>query len=91
MYIYIYILYKIEFYSNPINLNVYVCEVLSWRLKSQSLLPTPHMHLYLWNNHRTKGVRGFYIHIFGLLINGHKPHGYLAKSNDVDNANHHKI
>ena len=52
---YFYFLYKIKILLQP-NLNVYVCEVSSQRLESQSLSPTPHKHLYMWSYHCTKGV-----------------------------------
>ena len=39
------------------NLSVYVCETPSWRLEPGPLPPTLHKHLYLWSDHRTKGVR----------------------------------
>ena len=51
IYIYIYILYKIEIllYSN---LSVYVCEAPSWRLEPRSLLPT--LHKYKCDESTTK-------------------------------------
>ena len=45
------------------NLSVYVCEAPSWRLEPRPLPPTPHKHLYLWNDHRTKGVQWFRYYI----------------------------
>ena len=39
------------------NLSVYVCETSSWRLEPPPLPPTLYKHLYLWSDHRTKGVR----------------------------------
>ena len=39
------------------NLSVYVCETPSWRFESRPLPPTPYKHIYLWSDHRTKGVR----------------------------------
>ena len=56
IYIYIYILYKIEILLQP-NLSVYVRETPPWRLESRPLPPTPHMHLYLWSDHYTKGMQ----------------------------------
>ena len=34
-----------------------MCETPSWRLEPGPLPPTLHKHLYLWSDHRTKGVR----------------------------------
>ena len=36
-----------------------MCETPFWRIEPQSLSPTPHKHLYLWSNHRTKGVQWY--------------------------------
>ena len=35
---------------------LYLCEALTWRLGPQPLPPIPHKYLYLWNDHRSKGV-----------------------------------
>ena len=43
--------YKIEFLL-WLNLNIYVCEVFSWKLEPR--LPTLYKHLYLWSDHCTK-------------------------------------
>ena len=32
-------------------------EVPSWKFEPRPLFPTPHKHLYLWSDHRVKGVR----------------------------------
>ena len=48
--------YKIEILLQP-NLSIYVCETPSQRLESRSLSPTPHKHLYLWNDHRIKSMQ----------------------------------
>ena len=45
IYIYIYILYKVEILFKP-NLSVYVCETPSWRLESRPLSLTPHKQIY---------------------------------------------
>ena len=59
------------------NLNVYVCEAPSWRLEPRSLPPTLHKHLYLWSDHRTKGVRW----IFLVLLNAHLILNFFFKEN----------
>ena len=41
-------------------LSVYVCEAPSWRLELWALPLTPHKHLYLWSDYRTKGARWLY-------------------------------
>ena len=58
--VYIYIFYKIEILLY-LNLSVYVCEVPSWKLELRPLPPTSHKYLYLWSDHRTKGVRSLYM------------------------------
>ena len=48
-----------------------MCETPSWRLKPQLLPPTPHKHLYLCNDHHTKGAWWFLI---SLKTNKHNYH-----------------
>ena len=45
--------YRILLYPN---LSVYMCEAPSWRFEPLTLPPTLYKHLYLWSDHRTKGV-----------------------------------
>ena len=46
------------------NLSVYVCETPSWRFEPQPLSLTPHKHLYLWSDYRTKNVRWVVLNSF---------------------------
>ena len=52
--------FKISKNSNIVSYSInYVSDfnACSWRLEPWPLPSTPHKHLYLWSDHRTKGVR----------------------------------
>ena len=36
-----------------------MCKTPFWRLEPRPLSPTPHKHLFLWSDYRTKGARWY--------------------------------
>ena len=52
--------FKISKNSNIVSYSInYVSDfnACSWRLEPYPLTPIPHKHLYLWSDHRTKGIQ----------------------------------